>query len=318
MPLASRSLILAKVETTYGTDAAPTAAADAIMASKPEIEISGSAKTRDVVLPYYGKLAPINVGEAINLKFSVEARGSGAAGTAPRISALLRACNMTMTTNAGVSNILDPNSAQDGESATIYFYRDGLLHKALGCVGTWKLTMKTNEIAMFDFEFTGLYAAGHASTVAFPSNITYDGPAVPPPIFRSAAFNLWGIGAANAIIESLSVDIGNVVSKRPDANAASGMRRYFISDREAKGECDPEVVALATYNPWALWDSVTAGAITATIGNAAGNRLLIDMPNVVKDLPKYGERETALTYGVSFVAKPTLAAGNNEVKLTFN
>ncbi len=318
MPLANRSLILAKVETTYGTDAAPTATADAIIASKMEIEIVGSPKTRDVVLPYYGKLAHINVGEAIKLKFSVEARGSGAAGTAPRISALLRACNMTMTTNAGVSNVFDPNSSQDGESVTIYFYRDGVLHRAFGCVGTWKLTMKTNETAMFDFEFTGLYASTHASAVTFPSSITYDAPTVLPPIFRSAAFNMYGIGAANAIIENLSVDIGNVISKRPDANAASGMRRYFISDREAKGECDPEVIALATYNPWTLWDSATAGAITATIGSSAGNRILVDMPNVVKDVPKYGDRETMLTYGISFVAKPTLTAGNNDVRLTFN
>lgn len=318
MPLSNRSLILAKIEVTYGTDSAPTVAADAIIASKPEIEIVGSAKERDVVLPYYGRLAHINVGEAIKIKFSTEARGSGTAGTAPRIGALLRACNLTMTTNAGVSNVFDPNSSQDGESITIYFYRDGVLHRALGCVGTVKLTMKANEIPMFDFEFTGLYASTHASSIAFPTGITYDAPSVLPPIFRNAEFNLWGIGAANAIIENLSVDLGNVVSNRRDANAESGMRRYFISGRETKGECDPEVVSLATYNPWTLWDAVTAGAITATIGNTAGNRILITMPNVVKEVPAYGDRETMLTYAISFVAKPTLAAGNNEVRFTFN
>lgn len=317
MALANKALILAKVETAYGVDATPTPMADAILVSKPEIEIQGSAKTRDVVLPHYGKLSPINVGEGIKISFGAEVRGSGIAGTAPRISALLRACNMTMTTNAGVSNVFTPNSAQDGESVTIYFYRDGILHKALGCVGTFKLACKANEIATFSFELTGLYAGTHASDTAFPSSVTYDAITVVPPIFRSASFNLWGIGSNNVKIENLNIDIGNVISKRPNANSATGVERYFVSGREAKGDCDPEVISLATYNPWALWDTTTPGVITATIGNTAGNRLVIDVPNAVKDMPKYGEREAIQTYAISFSAHPT-SSGNDEITLTFD
>lgn len=318
MPLASRSLILAKVETAYGADSLPTITADAIITSKPEIEIVGSAKARGVVLPHYGKLAPINVGEAIKITFSVEARGSGAAGTAPRISALLRACNMTMITNLGVSNVFDPNSSQDGESVTIYFYSDGTLHRALGCVGTWRLVCEANNPAIFEFEFTGLYAGDHASAVVFPSGITYDAPALNPPVFRNAALNLWSIGASNIIMEKLLVDIGNIIQKRSDVNAPSGIRRYFIRDREVKGACDPEVVSLATYNPWTLWDAATAGVITATIGSAAGNRIVVNLPRVVKNTLKYDDREGMLTYSINFVAAVAAAAGNDEVRLTFN
>lgn len=318
MPLTTRSLILARTEVTYGVDPVATVAADALLTTNPEVEIVGSTAARAVVLPHYGTLAGINVGEGIKIRFSVEARGSGAAGTAPRIAALLRACNMTMTTSAGVSNAFALNSSQEGESVALVFFRDGVRHIALGCVGTFKLTCKANEPAMLDFEFTGLYAGGHASAAAFPTGIIYDAPAVSPPIFRSASFNMWGIGTANAIIQNFSFDLANSIAKRSDANAASGARRYGILNREVKGECDPEVIAIGTYNPWTMWDATTAGAITATIGNIVGNRIVVDMPNVVKDTVGYGDREGTLTYGISFSAKPTVAAGNNEVSLLFN
>jgi len=317
MPLTSRALILAKVETTYGVDAAPVVGSDAIITTKPEFTIEGGARERDVVLPYYGKLPPINVGEGLKITFSVEVRGSGTAGTAPRIGALLRACNFTQTVTPGSQVDYDPNSAQDGESITIYFYLDGVLHKLMGCVGTFKIVAKANDPAKFEFEFTGLYAGTHPSTVAFPSP-TYEAPTLVPPIFRSAAFNLWGIGETNAIIENFSVDIGNEIKRRADANVASGIRRYFIGNRIIKGECDPEVIALGTYNPWTLWDATTAGVITATIGNTAGNRVVVSMPNVVKDIPAYGDRESVAIYTIPFTAHPTLTAGNNEIKLRFN
>jgi len=318
MPLVSRALILAKIETAYGVDSNPAPSSDALLTTKPEIEVVGATKPRDVVLPYYGKIAGINVGESLKISFSVEARGSGTADVAPRIGQLLRACNFTQTVTTGTQVDYDPNSAQDGESVTIYFYRDGILHKMLGCVGTFKITCKALEPVKFDFEFFGLYAGTHASSVAFPTGISYDAPSIIPPVFRNAAFNLWSIGAGNAIIESFSVDIANTINKRSDANAATGIRRWFVSGREVKGECDPEVIALGTYNPFALWDATTAGSITATIGSVAGNRLIITLPNVVKNVPKYGDREGILTYNISFTSHPTLTAGNNEIKIRFN
>jgi hypothetical protein len=309
-----KSLVLAKIETTYNTDAVPTAVANAIVAGKVEYSIGGRALERDVVLPTFGKLGQANVGESIKLSFPVEVRGSGTAGTVPRIGCLLRACNLTETINAGVSVSYDPNSTLDAESVTLYFYADNILHKATGCVGNVKLSAKAGDYGKFDFEFTGMYS-GSASSDASPAAPTF-GDAATVPRFISASFAFQTIALA---IESFEVDLGNSIGARKDANSATGITRYFINDRAVKGSFDPAVTALSTFNPWTKWDQATLGAITATIGSSVGNRLVVSSPNCsLTDAPKYGAREGERIYQLGFGCYPTLSAGNNEIQFLFS
>ncbi|MCK5235698.1 MAG: hypothetical protein KAR06_01835 [Deltaproteobacteria bacterium] len=317
MKLTDRALILAKIEATYGTDPTPVAASDAILSSVPSFELVGSRKERNVALPYYGKLPPINVGEALKLSFSTELRGAGALpDTPPRIGALMRACNFTETidnTPASESTTYDPNSTVEGESVTIYFYVDGVLHKALGCVGSFKVSAKVNEVPTIDFEFIGLYAGTHVSDVAFPTPTFGD--AATPPIFHTAAFTFQ---TYSAIIEAINIDVGNSFGKRPDANDATGVTRHFISGREVKGDCDPEVPAISAFNPWDKFENSTEGALSVSIGTVTQNRCTITMPKITLDVPKHGERESLLTYALSFTSHPSLTAGNNEVSIKFD
>jgi len=58
----NRAVILAKIETTYGVDAAPSAASNAIFCSEPEIEVQTKKIERSNVRSTYGAQLPINVG----------------------------------------------------------------------------------------------------------------------------------------------------------------------------------------------------------------------------------------------------------------
>lgn len=313
-----KAVLLAKIEGTYGVDPTPTAAANAILTTPPSWEIVGKRVERSAVLPYHGKLAPINVGEAIKLSFSVELKGAGTTpNTPPRIGALLRACAFTETidnTPGTEFTKYDPHSSEVGESVTLYYYTDGQLCKAHGCVGTVKLDAKVNEAGKLDFEFTGLYGGPAKITDTAMPSPTF-GDAVKPPLFRNANFF---IHAYAAVIEGFKFDMGNKIGKRTDANNATGMYRYFIQGRDVKGECDPEVVALTTFNPFMIWDESTAGALNLQVGDTAQNRCLITMPSIVPEIPKYGAREGIRTYAYSFTSHPTLTAGNNEISLKFN
>lgn len=315
MSLERKSLILVKIEATYGVDPTPAPATDAILCGAVGYEILGRSLERDVVLPYFGKLSPANVGEAIKLTIPLEIRGAGgAADVIPRIGRLFRACNLAETVNAGVSVVYAPTSTEDGESVTVYWYADGILHKALGCVGSPKLSGKSGDYGKLALELTGIYAGTHASDAATPA-ATF-GDAAIPPRFLSALFS---INAYAGAIENFEVDLGNEIGKRVDANSASGILRYFVNDRNVKGSCDPRVVLLATYNPWTAWDASTSGAITARFGSAVGNKVVVNMPNcTLTDAPKYGGREKERIYQLAFGAYPTLAAGNNELTITFS
>lgn len=317
MPLESRAVIFAKVEPTYGTDAAPVAATDAILSSKPTVELITEDVAREVVLPFFGSLAAIPVATGIKLGFDVEVRGSGVATTPPRLGALLRACGFTQTIGSDVK--YDPHSSQDGEGVTIYFYQDGVLYKALGCIGnSVKFATKANSIGKYSFEFTGLFGgnATFATSVAFPSPTFGDIAA--PPLLRSGVFSFGTLTAGNAVVDAIEISRTNTVVKRTDANATYGVKRYSLTGYEVSGSFDPEQIALGTWNPWGIYETPTLGALSVTLGTAVGNRLVVAMPNCQIDAPKPGAREGILTYTIAFKSRATLTTGNNEVQFMFN
>lgn len=311
----AKSLILAKIESQYGTDPTPTALLNAFVVSEPKIEKIVVNKERKVTLPYLGSLADVQIGEGIKVSFQHEAHPSGAAGTAPKVGTLLRACNMTETINAGTSVVYAPNSSLEGESVTLWFYRDGTLHKALGCVGTVKHTFKTSEIAVFDFEFTGLYVgATYATDSTYPASITYDTNAASPIMCLNAAFSF---GGAAKIIDTFSVDLGNEIGKRTDSNVASGVSRYYIKNRKTKGAFDPEAETLATVNYSSLQDASTSSAITYTMGSVAGKKLKVDIAAAIITKTTPAERDGINIYQIDWSSAVSLTAGNNEVTFTW-
>jgi hypothetical protein len=315
--LETKALILAKVETTYGTDANPTPANNAILTSKPSIELITEDKEREVVLPHYGKLASIPVGTGIKISFDVELKGSGTSTTPPTIGVLLRACGFTQT--IGASNVTyNPNNVQDIESLTIYFYNDGILYKALGCVGnSVKLSGKANEPTKLSFEFTGLFngIASFASNASFPTPTFANEPI--PPVLRNGLFYMDELGD-NGIIDSIEISITNTIAKRADVNSVYGVRRYSVTGREISGSFDPEVESLSSFNPWNAWDSASSLRVALTIGSVSGNMITFDLPNCQIEAPKLGAREGIQTYSISFKKRATLTAGLSEMSIIFS
>ncbi len=303
-----RQIILAKPETTYGVDSVPTASANAILAELADVQIIGRPLERNNVKPYFGKLATVNVGDALRLDFLTELKGSGAVGTAPEIGALFRGCGFTESITPVTKVDYDPNSNTDtSESLTIYFYLDGLLHKMLGCRGTFSLDVKAGEYGKVKWTFTGLYAKPTDQAIVTG---TYN-PTVPPR-FLSAAF---AIDAYAAIIATLSINCGNIIAKKTDANQATGIREYFIKGREVTGSIDPEAVFIATKDFYTMWEQSSRVTFTATLGQVAGNKCIITGPKVSLGDMKYGDREGILTLQQTLNFTPN--AGNDEVKFSF-
>lgn len=99
-----KNLVLAKVETAPGADAAPTAAADAVEVSDLDlVPYEATEVDRAITRPYLGASPVLNDAVHQTLSCAVELAGSGAAGTAPRYDALLRACGMQATERSGAA-----------------------------------------------------------------------------------------------------------------------------------------------------------------------------------------------------------------------
>lgn len=310
--LRERTLLLAKVEPAYGTDAVPSAASNAILCSLPDFSVVGRKLDRPNVYSQMGKLPPLNIGEGLNIKFSTELKNTGAVDAAPEIGVLFRGCNFTETITPSTGPVdYTPNSAfgitDSAESLSIHFYQDGILHKLLGARGTFNIELKAGEFGIINWDFTGLYAGPTFTSII---NGTFD--QTVPPRFLSASFT---IDSYAAIIESLSIDMGNQIVMRKDANAATGIKEWLIANRAPSGNVDPEVVDLSTKNFWTMWSDSSPVALSATLGQTAAKKCVITAPRLVSDIPTYGDRDNILVHGLPFTLHPN--AGNDEAKFSF-
>lgn len=92
--LTNKRTVLAKIETTYGTDPSP-AGIDAILLKNLTITpISAELVSRDLIRPFLGNSENLLAQKYVQMDFEVEYQGAGSVGVAPGLDPLLRACGM--------------------------------------------------------------------------------------------------------------------------------------------------------------------------------------------------------------------------------
>lgn len=127
----NKALILAKIESVYGTDPTPTTAANAILCDLPEIDFVFRKLDRLNVKPFLGNRAAVNVGEALKIKFATEVKGSGDStpDTPPEIGVLFKGCNMTETVDmdTGAISVTFASTGKTITRSTGSFVTDGFV-----------------------------------------------------------------------------------------------------------------------------------------------------------------------------------------------
>ncbi|MCC7413317.1 MAG: hypothetical protein IT495_17005 [Gammaproteobacteria bacterium] len=114
--LTRKRALLAKIESSYGADATPTGAADAVLLRSLQVTpIASEIVGRDLIRAYLGHSAQIPVAVHAMLECEVELAGSGTAGQAPAWGPLLRACGFAQTALASAHT----GTAQAGASSSI-------------------------------------------------------------------------------------------------------------------------------------------------------------------------------------------------------
>jgi hypothetical protein len=163
------TVILAKVEGTYGTDPVPTNVANAILSSKPQLTpLSAQNVPRDVLLGFLGQKEELVGTRYMQCTFDVELVGSGTAGTRPAWGDLMLACALAETVTAVTRVDYTPISTAF-QSVTFYYYDDGVLHKMQGARGDVSVKMTLGGIPVLSFSFKGLYSTPTAATAAAPT-----------------------------------------------------------------------------------------------------------------------------------------------------
>ncbi|MBI3320020.1 MAG: hypothetical protein HYZ89_05485, partial [Candidatus Omnitrophica bacterium] len=289
MPLLrQRSIILVKEETTEGVDAGPTATANSLLAYDVQVNPAGERLARD---PVRETLSPASIligSRHYEVTFQTEIYHSGTADVASRLGALLKACGMSETVTA-LSDVTYKPSSSGHKSATIYIYRDGLLHKLLGCRGTWELICQAGHPARLNWRFLGKYQEPADAAIPTP---TLEANALAPP--KALAASLTFNAITTFVVQQMQIVLGNTLAIRPDINDTHGVAGIAITNRAGTGSFNPEAVVNATYNFWQDWINSTLRQISAQVGAAAGNKMLITCPKVAVDQIREAEREGVL------------------------
>ena len=136
--LTRKRLLLAEIESTYGTDPSP-GAADAVLVRDLNITpVQSDVVSRDLVRPYLGASEQLLANTRVECTFSVELAGSGTAGTAPRFGSVLKACGLAETavtpavTGTATAGALNSITLAVGSSATNDAYKNQIIRITSG------------------------------------------------------------------------------------------------------------------------------------------------------------------------------------------
>jgi hypothetical protein len=309
MPLLSRKrLILAKTESTYGTNSTP-AGTDAVLVRNLEITpLESDVVTRDLIRPYYGNSDALLANPRVRISCEVEMAGSGTAGTAPRFGPLLLACGTAATTVASTSVTYAPVSSAFS-SCTILYNVDGVQHVLTGCRGTFTMNCQLGQIPTLQFEMTGIY--NNPTDTAQPA-VTYAAQATPL-IFRDGNTSAFSFMSYSGCLMSVDFNLANDIVYRELIGCT---KEVLVTDRKPAGTVMIEAVTLATKNYFTDALGSTTGNLTFLHGTTAGNRVTFSSPQSDVTQPTYSESDGVQMLSIPYVSLPT-TAGNNEFSLAF-
>jgi hypothetical protein len=304
--------LLAKIESTYGTDPTP-AGTDAILTSDLQIDpYAGPLVSRNNDRSTLGAELQLATNPQVQLTFGVEIAGSGTAGDAPAYSSILRACGFDETITGGVDVVYAPIST-NFPSVTFYYFIDGQRHIVTGARGNVAVNLSRGQIPRFTFTFIGQY---NTPTAASPSgvDISYFVSPLAVTEINTPTFTIGGSPLTDMVCEEFSFDMGNNVIARNIINKDE----IFITDRNVTGQMVAEAVLPSTkdwFTDAVESDSGTNQQVLQLIhGTTGGNIVTFDAPGVQMTSISIADSDGLAVngFGLSFIP----VSGNDEVTIT--
>jgi len=304
--LTRKRLILAKIESTYGTDSTP-AGTEAILVRNLEITpVQSDVVSRDLIRPYLGNYENLLANTRVEVSFEVELAGSGTAGTAPAWDAVIKSCGMSGTVVADTSVTYAPVSSSFS-SCTIYANIDGVRHKITGCRGSFSITGEVGQIPVIQFSMVGVFNAPDDSAAPTP---TYSNQATPV-IFKNGNTTSFQIFSFSGALQSFSFDMACDTVYR---ELVGGTKEVLITNRAPNGSATVEAVALSSHNFFTDATGTSTGNLTFQHGQTAGNIVTFTSAQTDLGSPTYSDSDGIQMLTLPYVATPT-TAGNNEVSI---
>lgn len=325
--LTRRSILLSKIEATYGTDAAPQEANsyEAIRTIDPftftpgqeNVEVSGGNLSRGYSRPI-ATIRPAEISFRTYVQ-GVPSPGSGFIYTAnvkPPIGDLLRSCGLHETFEtagyAGGRYRYAPTADVGSDmSVTIVAHRDGFEHRLLGCRGNVNLIYQGAAPVIADFTFQGLQSTEASTTRAAPTGL----PTLVPPRWIDSGSIV--IESLSAVVENLNFNTNNTLfaDRASSALSGSGITKIVLTDRQPGGSFDPES-DVNTLNFFAQWRATSGAILDVHTNVTTGNRFTLTASEVIFKKVAWADKSGLAIFAVDFQAYER--APNTEYNILFD
>lgn len=305
-PFQARALQL-KIETTEGTDAVPTGAADTVQVMDLSVQIEADNQDRNLDRTTFGGRPTSLVRKRGIVTGNVELIGHGTPGTAAPIGPLLRACGHAQTLVAVTSARYRPLSTGI-PSASIYAFHGLERYRILAARGMLSsLAFNIDDYPKAQFELRGNPET--MTEAALPTDGDVSAFQVPPVIVQENSvmtidgFDVDGKGLEiRPAVDLQIVHHTNARVARHVDRLTEVTLRFFRS-------------AYSDKNIHALAEAETPVPVSFEVTTSAGKNILVELPAVQLLLPKAVEIDGHFAWEVIGRCLPD--AGDDEYGITF-
>ncbi|UWQ34567.1 hypothetical protein K3555_08820 [Leisingera sp. M527] len=298
--------ILFKLESTYGDDATPTGAANAILGYDVTFKpMEGQDQDRDLEQPGMSANGTIPTDIHAKLALTVDLSASGAAGTPPAWGPLLRACAVAETITAGTSVVYSP-IVTGQEAGTVHISIGGTRYVMLGTRGTAEFMLDAQATPKIKFDLTGLFTlpADTAPPTVDLASWTE------PTIVSHNNTPEFTIGGTSLVMKTAKLALGNKVEPR----FLVGSEDILITDKSELFETTVNAMPLADFNPFQMAMNMDQPAVALTHGTEAGKIATLNLPTAQMQRPGLSQSQGIKEWPLRLV--PRAAALNSQWSLT--
>ena len=310
MALSRTTKLLAKIESSYGSNPTPVAGSNAIQVT--DIEVTPIESDNVQATAFQGFIGnstrpTLLANKRVAVSFGAELSGSGAAGTASALSPLLKSCGLSETIVGSTSVTYAPVSASFSSCTILCFY-GATRHLLTGCRGTATITMAAGSFAQINFEFTGIYNSPDSTAMSGTFTVANQsaGIEVNDTNVTTATFH----GETSQRIESFDLALNNEVVYKETASS----KEVLITNRAPGGTAVLEEPVRATTDYFAKAETAATGNSSIVLGSSAGNIVTVNVPQTDITGVSRGDTNGVNSLNLPYLALPT-TAGNNELSI---
>lgn len=305
-------VILAKIETTEGTDAVPVVGTNAfqVLDYQPQF-MDSDGKVRNIERPFFGArpvgLAAIRRGATFGME--IHGGGNAAGTTVPPWMIMNRVCGFDAGVVTGGNSVVQTPITTGIGSLTHWAYLDDLLVQTLGARGSVGFRFEDDEFPMFNYRLLGIAPAAGLASQSAPGAPTITG--YVDPVLVSTANTTFTLDGFAAPLRRLEMDANAELNFRSLVGPSD---RIQYRDRNWNGTAVIRVPDLTAKDYFAKIQPGTTMAGILTHGTTAGNIVRVDMPRLqITGNVDLSEEDGEVMATLPLSALPSNPTGNDEV-----